>query len=27
VPERPQALGFTFAHPDLDEALRSALAG
>jgi len=25
VPERPLALGFTFAHPDLDEALRSAL--
>jgi len=27
VPERAQALGFRFAHPDLDEALRSALAG
>jgi uncharacterized protein (TIGR01777 family) len=26
VPERPQALGFTFAHADLDEALRDALA-
>ncbi len=26
VPERPLALGFTFAHPDLDEALKSALA-
>jgi len=26
VPERPLALGFTFAHPDLDEALRDALA-
>jgi uncharacterized protein (TIGR01777 family) len=25
VPERAQALGFRFAHPDLDEALRSAL--
>jgi uncharacterized protein (TIGR01777 family) len=25
VPERPLALGFTFAHPDLDEALRDAL--
>ena len=27
VPERPQALGFAYAHPDLDEALRSALKG
>ena len=27
VPERPLALGHAFAHPDLDEALRSALAG
>ena len=27
VPARASALGFTFAHPDLDEALRSALAG
>ena len=27
VPERAQALGFTYAHPELDEALRSALAG
>jgi uncharacterized protein (TIGR01777 family) len=26
VPERPLALGFTFAHPDLDEALRDVLA-
>jgi NAD dependent epimerase/dehydratase family enzyme len=26
VPERPLALGFTFPHPDLDEALRDALA-
>jgi uncharacterized protein (TIGR01777 family) len=26
VPERALALGFTYAHPDLDEALRSALA-
>jgi uncharacterized protein (TIGR01777 family) len=26
VPERPQALGFAYAHPQLDEALRSALA-
>jgi uncharacterized protein (TIGR01777 family) len=26
VPERTRALGFRFAHPDLDEALRSALA-
>ena len=26
VPERAQALGFAFAHPELDEALRSALA-
>jgi uncharacterized protein len=26
VPSRPLALGFSFAHPDLDEALRSALA-
>jgi uncharacterized protein len=26
VPERAQALGFSYAHPDLDEALRSALA-
>jgi uncharacterized protein (TIGR01777 family) len=25
VPERPLALGFRFAHPELDEALRSAL--
>jgi uncharacterized protein len=25
VPERPQALGFRFAHPELDKALRSAL--
>jgi hypothetical protein len=25
VPERTQALGYTFAHPDLDDALRSAL--
>ncbi len=25
VPERALALGFTFAHPDLDEALRTAL--
>jgi uncharacterized protein (TIGR01777 family) len=25
VPERPLALGYTFRHPDLDEALRSAL--
>jgi len=25
VPERPLALGFTFAHPDLDEALRETL--
>ena len=27
VPERAQALGYDFAHPELDEALRSALAG
>ena len=27
VPERPLALGFTFAHADLDEALRDALKG
>jgi uncharacterized protein (TIGR01777 family) len=27
VPARPLELGFTFRHPDLDEALRSALAG
>ena len=27
VPERTQALGFSFAHSELDEALRSALAG
>ncbi len=27
LPERAQALGFPFAHPELDEALRSALAG
>jgi NAD dependent epimerase/dehydratase family enzyme len=27
VPERAQALGFAYAHPELDEALRSALAG
>ena len=27
LPERAGALGFRFAHPDLDEALRSALAG
>jgi uncharacterized protein len=27
VPERPQALGFRFAHPELGEALESALAG
>lgn len=27
VPERPRALGFTFAHPQLDEALKSALSG
>jgi uncharacterized protein (TIGR01777 family) len=27
VPERAQALGFAYAHPQLDEALRSALAG
>jgi uncharacterized protein len=26
VPQRTQALGFAFAHPQLDEALRSALA-
>ena len=26
VPERAQALGFTYAHPELEEALRSALA-
>jgi len=26
VPERAQQLGYTFAHPDLDEALRAALA-
>jgi NAD dependent epimerase/dehydratase family enzyme len=26
VPARPLALGYAFAHPDLDEALRSALA-
>ena len=26
VPERAQALGYSFAHPDLDKALRSALA-
>jgi uncharacterized protein (TIGR01777 family) len=26
VPDRAQALGFTYAHPELDEALRSALA-
>src|SRR5215207_3321279 len=26
VPDRPRALGFTFAHPELAEALRSALA-
>ena len=25
VPRRAQELGYTFAHPDLDEALRSAL--
>ncbi len=25
VPERPLALGFTFQHPDLDEALRDSL--
>jgi uncharacterized protein len=25
IPTRPQRLGYTFAHPDLDEALRSAL--
>ena len=25
VPERTRALGYAFAHPDLDEALRSAL--
>ncbi len=27
VPERPLALGYRFVHPDLDEALRAALAG
>ena len=27
VPARTQALGYTFRHPELDEALRSALAG
>ena len=27
LPERAQALGFHFEHPELDEALRSALAG
>jgi NAD dependent epimerase/dehydratase family enzyme len=27
VPERAQALGFAYAHPQLEEALRSALAG
>jgi uncharacterized protein (TIGR01777 family) len=27
LPERARALGFPFAHPELDEALRSALAG
>ena len=26
VPERALALGYSFAHPELDEALRSALA-
>ena len=26
VPRRPLALGFAFRHPDLDEALRAALA-
>jgi NAD dependent epimerase/dehydratase family enzyme len=25
VPRRTQALGYAFAHPDLDEALRTAL--